>query len=886
MAELPRGTVTFLFTDIEGSTQRWERDRVAMRKAIEHHLTLLASVVETHNGVLFKVMGDSVQAAFSSAPDAVAAALDAQQALLSCDWSAVGGLPVRMALHVGEAVPDDRDDYLAAPLNRLSRLLAVGHGGQILLTQAVQQLCRGALPPGLALQDLGEHRLRDLQEPERVFQLLHPMLPSAFPPLTTLDARPNNLPRQPAPLIGREQEVSQVVALLRRKDVQLVTLTGPGGTGKTRLAVHIGAEVLDQFPDGVWFVDLASIRDAALVLSTVASVLGLRDAGETPLGDRLVALVRDQYLMLILDNCEHLLAAAPEIGALLAACQHLTLLSTSREAWHLRAEQEVPIAPLPVPDYQPTASLGAIAQVPSVALFVQRATAANPRFALTSDNVQAVAAICRQLDGLPLAIELAAARTKLLPPAALLQRLERRLPLLTSGARDAPARQRTLRDTMAWSHELLRPDEQRLFRRLSVFAGGWTLDAAENITNPDGDIDVLDNLASLVDKSLIRQGDETQGEPQFGMFETVREFALEQLTMSGEATVIRDRHAAWCLTLAEQAEPALFQQTDHGSWLVRLTAEHDNLRAALAWLTESAGTETGLRLSGALWWFWYLRGHWSEGCRWLTSALAQNPGAPAAPRAKALIGVATLAHFQGDLKQAISAGREGLRLWREVGDQWGTGYALLMLGVMAEDRGDYDAAVPLLEGALRLFQDLEYPALTALTLHHLGVVAQGQRTFERATALLKEALARSQERGDPWGAAINLLHLGLVAAEQRDVVHASRYYAECLALYQEAGATEGIAQSLASVAALAAEHEQPERAARLLGTAEALSEILGYRFALPERATYERARRMVQTVLDEPSLAAAWAAGRSMRPDQAIAETTEVLRSIGVTDVA
>src|SRR5829696_6147397 len=573
MADLPRGTVTFLFTDIEASTALWERDRQAMAVVVARHLALLDVAISAQGGVHFKTVGDAVQAVFPTAPAAVAAALAAQRALITEDWGGDDPLLVRIALHSGEAAPDEHGDYLAAPLNRLSRLLSSGHGGQILLTQTVQQLARGALPAGAELRDLGEHRFRDRLEPERVFQLLHPDLPSEFPGIRTLEAHRHNLPLQLTPLVGREDEVASIQTLITQQGSRLVTLTGPGGTGKTRLALAVAADLSDEFPDGVWFVDLAPLTDPALVLPTLAHTLGLRESGSLSLQDALAAFLATKRSLVVLDNYEHLLAAAQVVSELLTSGPGTTVLVTSREPLRLRGEREVAVAPLAVPGVQHHLSRAGLAQNPAVALFVQQAQAAKADFVLTD----IVATICRHLDGLPLAIELAAARVKVLPPAALLSRLESRLPLLAGGPRDAPARQRTLRDTIAWSHDLLGEEEYILFRRLGVFAGGWMLPAAETVVNSERSLDVLGGITSLVDKSLARQVDEADGEPRLAMLETIREFAQEQLAASGEEPVTREQHAAWVLALVEQAAPAMYGASQR-TWWERLDAERPNIR--------------------------------------------------------------------------------------------------------------------------------------------------------------------------------------------------------------------------------------------------------------------------------------------------------------------
>src|SRR5215213_8404216 len=463
MPDLPSGTVTFLFTDIEGSTALWERDRAAMATAVELHLALLRTAIEAHGGVPFKTVGDAVQAAFPTAPGA-----------------------------------------LAAPLNRLARLLATAHGTQIVLTEVVERLVAGVLPVDVSLRPLGTHRLRDLHEPEEVFQVIAPGLPDQFPPLQSLPRHPTNLSTPPTSLIGRESEVAAILAMLDA-GARLLTVTGPGGTGKTRLAQEIGAEALDQYPDGVFFVDLSPLTDSTLVMPTIAATLGVREVVGQSLLQTLAGFLTDKRLLLLVDNCERVLAAAPDVASLLAASPSVSILATSRASLHIRGEREFPLLPLPLPPAERLPPLEELAKVAAVALFVELASAINPEFALSAGNAAAVVGICRRLDGLPLAIELAAARIKALPPAALLARLEQRLPLLTGGGRDLPARQRTMRDTLAWSYDLLSPEEQTLFRRLAVFAGGFTLDAAEAVAAPGEGFPALDGVLALVEQSLMRQ---------------------------------------------------------------------------------------------------------------------------------------------------------------------------------------------------------------------------------------------------------------------------------------------------------------------------------------------------------------------------------------------
>ena len=552
MSEYPRGTVAFLFTDIEGSTRRWESDREAMWRAVERHFVLLDEAIAAHGGVHFKTVGDAVQAAFHTVPDAVAAVVDGQRALRDEDWADLGPMRVRMAIHAGEAVPKD-GDYLAPSLNRLSRVLSTGYGEQVLLTEAARALAGGRLPPGHDLRDLGAHRLRDLLVAEHIFQLTGPGLPTDFPPLKSLDWRPHNLPAQPTPLIGREIEVAALRDLLAAPGTRLVTLTGAGGSGKTRLALQVAAEAQDAFPDGVWWAPLAGISDPALVPQAIAAPLGVREAAGEPLLETLAHHLQSRKTLLLLDNLEQVVDAAPLLARLLDAAPGVVMFATSREPLRLRAEREFPLEPLPLPAGVRGVSAEAALESAAVRLFVERAQAVKPGFALDEANVADVVAICRRLDGLPLAIELAAARVRILSPAALLARLDQRLSILTGGARDLPERQQTLRAAIAWSHDLLTGEERSLFARLAIFAGGCTFEAAEAVCSAAGGIamDLFDGVSSLVQKSLLRQEEGPGGDARFTMLETIREFAQERLRELPEADELRAAHADTFLALAE-----------------------------------------------------------------------------------------------------------------------------------------------------------------------------------------------------------------------------------------------------------------------------------------------------------------------------------------------
>jgi predicted ATPase/class 3 adenylate cyclase len=875
MPDLPRGTVAFLFTDIEGSTPLWERNREVMAASVGRHLVLLRSAIESHNGVLFKVVGDAVQAAFPTASDAADAAIAGQRALSAEPWpDELGPLRVRMALHAGEAGPDDRGDYLAPALNRLARLLAAGHGGQVLLTDTVCRLLDGQLPDGVTLRELGRHELRDLQEPEQVWQVVGPDLPDGFPPLRSFERRPTNLPTQPNSLVGREAELAELTAHITRPSVHLVTLTGPGGTGKTRLALQAAASVLEAFPDGVFLVDLAPVVDPALVVPTIAGVLGVRAASSQAVGESLATWLAPRRLLLVLDNLEHLLPAAKAIAALLAACPRLTVLATSREPLHVRTEREVPVAPLALPEEGITRAAD-LARIPAVALFVQRAEAANPRFSLTEANATDVAAICQRLDGLPLAIELAAARIKLLPPAALLVRLERRLPLLTGGPRDLPDRQRTLRDAIAWSHDLLSLEDQVLFRRLGVFAGGWTLDTTEAVANPDGELDVLGGLDSLLNKSLVRSGHPDELEPRFGMLETVREFALEQLGASGEEATVRDAHAAAYLQLAEQCHREIWGPRQIAR-LHQIEAELPNVRAALAWLLESNRASDALRMAGNLGGFWYMHSHFAEARRWVEAALAATDPEELS-RARALWCLGFCAWAQGDPGRARELLRESERLAHTVGDADTEVMAAAVSGSVAK-YGDDDAAaeVACLRAAdvARAAGNLHW---VANSIMNLAEVAYRRGDLALAEERARESLAIFRTLGSIFPRHYTLSTLGYVALDRGQTAAALTAFEEGLEVARALNEGRGIASLLAAHAAVAVVVEEHDRALRLLGAAEAVREKAGHTVLL-HQFRHAQTVAAVRAVVGDTSFETGFAAGQALRLTEALAEARAVGR--------
>jgi predicted ATPase/DNA-binding SARP family transcriptional activator len=681
-----------------------------------------------------------------------------------------------------------------------------------------------------------------------------------------------NLSTPLTPLIGREREVDAVSTLLGRTDVRLVTLSGPGGVGKTRLGLQVGAAVRDLFADGIFFVPLAPISDPDLVVAAITQTLDVKEMGGQLLIECLTVALRDKQLLLILDNFEHLGDAAPRIAELLAAVPGIKALVTSRVVLRLSGEHEFPVSPLTLPDLVVLPSVETLGRIPAVALFVERARAVKPDFVLTTANARAVAEICARVDGLPLAIELAAARVKLFSPQALLARLGSRLKTLTSGARDLPARQQTLRATIDWSYNLLTAAEQTLFARLGVFVGGCTLEAAEVVCNSNIglEIAVLDGLAALVDKSLLQREEEPGSELRFTMLETIREYALEQLVTHGELAGAQQQHASYYLGLGELAETGL-SGPEQMVWLAQLECEYTNLRAVLQWAVEHGAVETGLSLAAALRLLWSECGHVAEGRKWLEEFLGSSSRQPFALRAKALYVAGHLATMQGDYPGAHAPLRESLALSRALGDKHGIATTLNVLGFTAIGQGDHQQAMALLEESRALFQELGNKEGMALSLLRLGTVMYLQGDYAWAVAMCQESLTLVQEQDNKLLMAWTLKHLGNLAQRQGDARQAVALLGKSLALFQEAGHIVGLTAYMEGMAEVAALQNQPERLVRLFGAAAQLHTLLGVPPFPAEQVEYDRQLLVVRAQLGEGAFDAAWAKGQAMPLEQAIA---------------
>lgn len=838
MRDLPTGTVTFLFTDIEGSTRLLHQLGDAYVDALAEHRRALRGTFSAHGGVEVDTQGDAFFVAFGRAKDAVVAAADAQRAL------AEGPVRVRIGIHTGEPLVTD-EGYAGMDVHRAARIAAAGHGGQVLVSQTARDLVEQDLPDELALRDLGAHRLKDLTRAQRIFQLVGEGLNHEFPPLSTLDNRPTNLPPQPTALIGRERELADVVDLLGRPDVRVLTLTGPGGAGKTRLALQAAADLLDHFSDGAFFVALAGITDSSLVLAAIGQALGVKEIGGLSLAEAVADFLRDRELLLVLDNFEHVAEAAPQVIELVLEGPSLKALVASRSPLRVSGEQEYPVPEL--------------AEADGIALFSERAQAMKPDFRLNGD-APAVAEICRRLDGLPLAIELAAARAKVLSPPALLARLDERLPVLTGGARDLPRRQRTLRDTIAWSYELLDESERKLFSRLAVFPTSFTLEAAETICEAD-----LDTLTSLVEKSLARQA-----EGRFRMLETIREYAGECLQISGELDQIRRRHLDFFLALAEEANTDLELERRSSTWLELLEVEHDNCRAGLEAARKLGERRIELRLASALCPFWEGRSHFDEGRKRIAEALAGDPDAPLSLRGGALRYSALMAHKQGDFKTARALVEESAADQQATGDTRGLARSLNLLGVVSAGEGDFERAKALYDQSQSIREQLGDTVGIQSSMHNLGLVALDQGDFDEARRQLEAAVAFARKNELARQVANSLTDLGFAHLGQARHEEARVVFEEALRQCSELGWKENMAYVLIGLAAVSTEADDLERAARLLGQVGSLGEEIHLKPEQYARTTRDRTRQELESRLDPAPFAACFEEGRSTPFEDAV----------------
>jgi predicted ATPase/class 3 adenylate cyclase len=838
MAELPTGTVTFLFTDIEGSTRLLHELGDAYADVLAEHRSVLRSAFAEHGGVEVDTQGDAFFVAFARATDAVASAADAQRALFSTP------MRVRMGIHTGEPLRT-AEGYAGVDVHRGARLAAAGHGGQVLLSQAARELVGDDLSTEYALLDLGEHVLKDLTRPQRIFQLVAEGIDRDFPPLSTLASRPTNLPPQATPLIGRERELAEVAAVLGRTEVRVLTLTGPGGAGKTRIALHAAAELLDEFRHGAFFVDLAPVRDPAHVVPTIAQTLSVKEGAGRSLHEAVGEFLRERELLLVLDNFEHVVEAAPDVIELLLQAPSVKTLIASRAPMRVAGEHEYPVPEL--------------ADSEAAALFMERAQAIQPAF--QDGNGALIAEICRRLDGLPLAIELAAARIKLLTPQALLDRLDRRLPVLTGGGRDVPDRQRTLRDTIAWSYELLDDSDRRAFRRLAVFPGSCSLEAADEVCEAE-----LDVLGSLVEKSLVRQE-----EGRLTMLETIREYASEQLDLSADAGQMNERHATYFLLAAEEhGSGPRHRSADAFTWW---DDERENVLAAIAWARETSAEELEFRLLLAAAYYLELLGVYGVGPR-IESLLERFPEAPAAIRARGLNQCASFSWRRGNNDSAREFAQEALGLARSSGSHDLVVHSLINLAIAAANSGRQDLAKAYYEeaeGVAREHKTTEHWAI-AVVDNNLGNLALQHHDYAEARARFERSLAESRRHNLAFQVANNLLDLGTTDLAQHEFVQAGVRFRECLPLCESLGFRELLSWVFEGAAAISVSRDEAGHGARLLGAAKPMQEAAGidgsyYPVGLELR---ERTTRAAKELIGESDFTSAWLAGKELGLEESV----------------
>ncbi len=871
----PTGNVTFLFTDIEGSSRLWEANAAAMGPALALHDRILRTAVLTHRGVVFKTVGDAFCAVFNEAPDAVAAATAAQRQWAATDWETGPPLKVRVAIHTGVAELREAD-YFGPTLNRVARILAAGHGGQTLLSLATEQLAHDRLPADVQLQDLGENRLKDLARPERIFELKIDGLAAQFPPLRSLEQYPNNLPVQLTTFIGRETEVA---AVRRHLDgTHLLTLTGPGGTGKTRLSLQVAAEVADQYPDGVWLVELAVESAGPNVAVQLAQTLGLRVDAEPSVESALITYCRRKKLLVLLDNCEHLIGAVAHLAeALLRAAPQLRIIASSRTPLGIAGELTWPVPPLSTP--QPSRwgtlehyTVEELSRFEAVRLFVERATAAVPSFRLTSENAQAIARIGYRLDGVALALELAAARIKVLTPEQIADRLQNRFALLTGGSRTALPRQQTLRALIDWSYDLLSDRERALFRRLAVFAGGRSLAAVEAVCS-DADLpasEILDLLTQLLDKSLISLEDGPVGEPRYVLTESIWQYAQSRLEEATEAAGIRDQHLAHFRTVAEQAAPGL-AGPDQARVLERLAADRINFRYALEWSTRDPDrAESGLRVAVALSRFWEVRSNLKEGRDHLDRLLAAASPAPRRLLALAWGAAARLAWCQDANRVARDFALRAVELLRVLGDEETAAEYVGLRGFIERLEHETTVAETCFQECLAGSERFKNLRLRAFALAGMGSVADDRGDFALGHQLKLECREILRRQGDRYFLGLSNLSLADNALKAGRLDEAEACYTECLEIALELANRWTIPHLLEGAGEVARARGQWEKGLSLFATASVLRERLGLQLTPLDGQAYEASLKAFRESLDPAEYARIWNEGRLRTPPDAI----------------
>jgi predicted ATPase/class 3 adenylate cyclase len=927
MSDLPSGTVTFLFTDIEGSTKLAQEHPDEMPALLARHHEILNQSIQSYNGYVFQLVGDSFAAAFHNASDALNAALDAQRVLHNEAWSPAP-IKVRMGIHTGTAqlrIGSKEIPYLGyATLALTQRVMSAGHGGQILLSESTFNLTRDKLPEKAQLTDMGERRLKDVLRTEHLYQLSVPDLPSLFPTLNTLESINHNLPAQLTSFIGREKEIDEIKKLIATN--RIVTLTGSGGAGKTRLSLQVGAECLNQFSSGVWLAELAPVTDPALVPQTLLSIFNLREDNHRSVLEVLIDYLRAKTMLLIIDNCEHLIEACAQISEdLLHACAQLKILASSREALGIAGEAAYRVPSLNTSDPADLPSLDKLEEVDSIRLFIERAATAKPGFTLTKDNASFLAQICYRLDGIPLALELAASRVKVLSPEQIASRLDDRFRLLTGGSRTALPRQQTLRAMIDWSYSLLSEQEKTLFRRLAVFVGGWTLEAAESVCGEErSGFDILDLLTRLVDKSLVFI-EESTAEIRYHRLETIRQYSREKFFETDEVEALRDRHLDFFVRFAELVDENL-QGRDQTVWGTRMSAEQDNLRAALEWGL-SRDPYSALRIAGAANLFWTAGGYSAEGFRWTQKAMEQaekisNPKGITmeqrlVARAKALRGLTRLYLSLGDNANAKRVAEESVALYRQSQDRRGLSFALVVLAYPLEFLGERVQAETVLQESYAIARaegdvyvicrSLNMLARAIVDLHHdlelsksyveeslrlareaglrsqeaqaseiLALIAIQRNEYEEARSHFKESQRVYQEIGSTFNVILEKSNLAHLERKIGNDAGALEYYRETIVAFRDIGQMGAVSHQLECFGFIAHAQHQSERALKLFSAANALREKGGTPMTPDEQVYFDEQLKGLRGKMDEIQFDSVWSKGYAMTMEQAIEFALEI----------
>jgi predicted ATPase/class 3 adenylate cyclase len=916
----PTGTVTFLFTDIEGSTELAQKYPEALPALLARHHAIMRDAINAHRGFVFKIIGDAFCAAFPSAEDALNATLAAQRALQHEAWSPAP-IKVRMGLNSGNSQPEldgervvDYTGYLTLTL--VQRVMSTAFGGQVLLSNSTAELLRGSLPSDVTLRDMGEHRLKGLLNLEHIWQLTAPDLIADFPALHTLNAIPNNLPTQLTSFIGREKEIAEIKHAI--DSARMVTLTGVGGTGKTRLSLQAATELLESFPDGARWMELAQLSDPSLIPQSLAGMLGVRDAGNRPIMEAVIDYLRDKNLLLVLDNCEHLITACAKLAEeLLKTCPQLKILASSREALGIAGEVAYHVPSLTLPANKPSPE--ELLKCEAARLFIERATTVQPHFAVTPQNAASIAQICQRLDGIPLALELAAARVKVFAVEQIADRLNDRFKLLTGGSRTALPRQQTLRAAIDWSHDLLPQEERALLRRLSVFIGGWSFEAAESICG-DANLDSLEALSHLVDKSLVVVDQQSEA-ARYRLLETVRQYARDKLMESGESIEIRDRHLKFFLQFVTEAEPH-FRKKEMLHWFTRFETEHENVRAAFEWALEN-NPETAVEIALKLPDYWARRGQVVEGADWFDEAIARLDQLPAVTgeeqhqrlglRGRALVWCARVMQVIGDrMTQSQQKAQDALAIAQQINDEWLEAFARVVFAFGSTWLGDPNNAVIVeAEKAEAIFRKLDDQAGVALTMVARSIYAgtikrdiatshrYGQEVIRMMTALelpwdvvnamsgiaygqffqgnyaearprFEAALKGFRELGDKQFANSMQSMLAEIAKQEGDYPKALAMYTEVILIWREMGHRGAVARCLESIAFIANAQNQLKRSTRLLGAANALRQISVAVMRGPEQVEYDRELAALKSKLDESTFNAEWSIGQALNMNQAV----------------